>query len=59
MSLGITELLIILGIVLLLFGARKLPDVARSLGRSTTEFKRGLREGGESTDEEAEPPPSS
>lgn len=45
MNLGPMELMIILGIVLLLFGARKLPEVARSLGRSTNEFKRGLREG--------------
>lgn len=45
MSLGVTELLILLGIVLLLFGARKLPDLARSLGRSTSEFKKGVREG--------------
>ncbi len=51
MSFGLPELLIVLGIVLLLFGARKLPDLARSLGRSTNEFKRGLREG------EAPPPP--
>ena len=41
-----TEWLVILAVVLLLFGARKLPELARSLGRSTKEFKTGLREGG-------------
>jgi sec-independent protein translocase protein TatA len=39
MSLGPTELLIVLAIVMLLFGAAKLPKLARSLGESTKEFK--------------------
>jgi sec-independent protein translocase protein TatA len=45
MNLGPTELIIILAIVLLLFGSRKLPDLARSLGKSSREFKKGLQEG--------------
>jgi len=44
-NLGPTELIIILAIVLLLFGSRKLPDLARSLGKSSKEFKRGMGEG--------------
>jgi sec-independent protein translocase protein TatA len=32
-------------IVLVLFGGSKLPDIARSLGRSMDEFKKGLRDG--------------
>ncbi|MFP3914810.1 MAG: twin-arginine translocase TatA/TatE family subunit [Actinomycetota bacterium] len=40
------ELLIILAVVLLLFGARKLPELARSLGASAKEFRRGISEGG-------------
>jgi sec-independent protein translocase protein TatA len=44
-SFGVPELLIVLGIVLLLFGAKRLPDLARSLGKSTKEFKQGLKEG--------------
>jgi sec-independent protein translocase protein TatA len=39
MSLGPTELIIVLAIVMLLFGAAKLPKLARSLGESTKEFK--------------------
>lgn len=41
---GGTELWIILGVVLLLFGARKLPELARSMGSSITQFKKGLKE---------------
>ena len=41
------ELLIVLLIVLLVFGARKLPDLARSLGASAKEFRKGLGEGSE------------
>lgn len=38
------ELLIILLIVLLIFGARKLPELARSLGQSARELRRGFEE---------------
>ncbi len=51
MNLGPTELIIILAIVLLLFGSRKLPDLARSLGKSSREFKKGLQEQDEQEDE--------
>ena len=39
------ELLIVLVIVLIIFGARKLPDLARSLGASAKEFRKGIEEG--------------
>ncbi len=55
-TLGWPELLLILGVILLLFGARKLPEMARSLGRSTKEFKRGMREGEEADSAEASAP---
>lgn len=44
---GGAEWLIILVVVVLLFGAKKLPEFARSLGRSSSEFKKGIREGSE------------
>ncbi len=44
-NLGGPELLIILVVVLLLFGASKLPGLARSIGASTKEFKKGVEEG--------------
>jgi sec-independent protein translocase protein TatA len=45
MGFGVQELLIILLIVMLLFGASRIPDIARALGRSVSEFKKGAREG--------------
>lgn len=43
-GLGYQELLIILVIVLILFGANRLPQLARSLGSSVKEFKKGIDE---------------
>ena len=43
-GLGYQELLLILVIVLVLFGAQRLPDLARSLGSSVKEFKKGINE---------------
>ncbi len=42
-SIGLPELLIVLVIILLLFGARKLPEIARSLGEAIKEFKKTNR----------------
>jgi sec-independent protein translocase protein TatA len=42
--LGIQEILIVLLILVLLFGGRKIPELARGLGRGITEFKRGIHE---------------
>lgn len=44
MNFGWQEILLILIIILILFGARKIPDLARSLGRGVKEFKKGLNE---------------
>lgn len=43
-SLGVPELLIIAVLLVLLFGARRLPDAARSLGRSMRIFKSEVKE---------------
>jgi sec-independent protein translocase protein TatA len=50
MSFG-PEWFVVLGVIVLLFGAKKLPELARSLGRSTSEFKKGIKEGTTETDE--------
>lgn len=42
---GAGELVIVLLVVLILFGARKLPELARSLGASAKEFRKGIAEG--------------
>ena len=44
MRLGVYELLIILLIVLVLFGARKLPDLAKGLGSALREFRKASKE---------------
>jgi sec-independent protein translocase protein TatA len=46
MLVGNTELLVVLALVVLLFGANKLPELARSLGRAKVEFKRGMEDEG-------------
>ena len=52
-GIGAPELIIILVILLLLFGAKKLPEMARSIGKSTKEFKKGMSEAA-SEEEEAQ-----
>ena len=44
MSLGPMEIIIILVIVLILFGGKKLPELARGLGKGINEFKKASRE---------------
>lgn len=41
---GTTELILILVVLLLLFGAKRIPDIARSIGKSMNQFKQGLKD---------------
>lgn len=43
-TIGPTELMILLGIVVILFGARKLPELARSLGQALNELRNAANE---------------
>jgi sec-independent protein translocase protein TatA len=52
--LGITEIIIILAILIFLFGARKIPELARGMGLGIKEFKKGLDEGTKEESEDAE-----
>lgn len=58
---GLPEILLIVGVIVLLFGAKKLPEVARSMGKARSEFKKGVEEGEAKAAKEtqdAEAPPS-
>lgn len=51
---GGSEMVIVLAVILLLFGAKRLPELSRSLGKSLGEFKKGQEEGAR-PDPEPEP----
>lgn len=48
---GTWQIILIVLVVLLLFGGKKIPELMKGIGRGTREFKKGLN-----TDEEDEPP---
>jgi sec-independent protein translocase protein TatA len=60
-NLGGGEIILILALILILFGARKLPELAKGLGQGIKEFKKATREVTEeihsSTMEDSTPPP--
>lgn len=49
-GIGLPELLIILGLVILIFGARKLPQIGAGLGQGIQNFRKAMK--GEETDED-------
>ncbi|HMA69479.1 MAG TPA: twin-arginine translocase TatA/TatE family subunit [Candidatus Mcinerneyibacterium sp.] len=54
MSFGITEILLIFLIVLILFGAKKLPEVAKSMGKAFKVFKKEVSDFEDSLDEKSD-----
>ncbi|HSW65990.1 MAG TPA: twin-arginine translocase TatA/TatE family subunit [Bacillota bacterium] len=57
LDLGAPELIIILAIVLLLFGGRKLPELSRSLGTSMRELRKGINGDGHDESKKAQDTP--
>lgn len=53
MRMGMSELLIVFGILILLFGAKKLPQLADGMGKAIRNFKKGLNT---DDDEDVTPP---
>ena len=53
-NIGPWQLIIVIAVIALLFGGKKIPELARSLGKAKGEFKKGLAEG-EKEDSEEEP----
>lgn len=43
-NIGAGELLIIVFVILILFGAKKIPEMARSFGKGISEFKKGMKD---------------
>jgi len=43
-NIGFSELIVILAVVLLLFGAKRIPEVMRSFGKGVSEFKKGIKD---------------
>ena len=57
-GIGTTELIIIMFIILLIFGAKKLPELAQGLGKGIREFKKASNEIQEELKVNAEPDPA-
>lgn len=52
MSIGYTEILLILTIILLLFGAKRIPELAKAFGKASSEFKKAKNEQEENSQSE-------
>ena len=56
-NIGLPELLIVLLVALLVFGAKRLPEIGSSMGKGIREFKRSIRDVQSTLDEPDESPP--
>lgn len=54
-GIGTPEIILIIVVILLVFGATRLPKLARSVGQSAKEFRKGLDEGGAVVDDPETP----
>lgn len=52
-NMGPVQIIICIALVLFLFGGKKIPELARSLGKAKNEFKKGLAEGAKESEEES------
>jgi len=56
-NIGFTEILILLLVFVLFFGARRIPEIGASIGKGIREFKNSLRDGGETDEARPVAPP--
>ncbi len=59
MGIGVQEMLIIFLAVIFLFGAKKIPEIARGLGKGMSEFKRGMSDDDDDDDDNDKKKPAS
>jgi sec-independent protein translocase protein TatA len=58
-NLGFPEILIIMVLILLLFGAKRIPEIAGSMGKGIREFKKNINDATREITSETQPPPTS
>ncbi len=51
---GSTEIMVVVGIAVLLFGATAIPKLARSIGKARSEFEKGIKEGDKTKEKDEE-----
>jgi len=51
---GPTEIIVVVGIAVLLFGATAIPKLARSIGKARSEFEKGIKEGDKTNEKDEE-----